>query len=264
MKKLLLFTNVITLSILALVWYTGCNPTSQSLCTTACYPFTDTSAFAGLDKQFAKMLVADYRDNQWSVYGHKLLSQGDTMSDARSCWFSLYKLKRFIHQIENSMCACNAGQDPKPMLGIRFYYGTYPNSTLWPQYGLNGHVPGNHERHHTLMLVPTYFNTSVQMHVDFDPARVAQGTCQPVPLSQVFSTQLKVPVMWVTDDGSGDPSNTSMDNHGSLWPPPDDSRFIAPYNIPTANPPLNTTGIQCTGATFGNVVDGVMVCPQNY
>jgi hypothetical protein len=75
--------------------------------------------------------------------------------DARSCWYSIDTLKKFICLMETYSKQVNISPDS---LGIRFYYAVYPDSLLEnPIYS----------RLHTLFLVSTLKQNNA--NVDFDP-----------------------------------------------------------------------------------------------
>ena len=77
-------------------------------------------------------------------------SEGDKR-DARSSWFSVEELEAFI-------CIAKRQKEDKLFpgkLGIRFYYGRYPESN--PNQSMNGfEFPEHYAGKHCLFLVPTY------------------------------------------------------------------------------------------------------------
>lgn len=77
-------------------------------------------------------------------------------ADARTIWFPLATIKRFICTIEsyNKKLA-----SPKQNLGIRFYYAIYENN-----YAIT-----EKQNHHTLFMVPTFDGGVSDGQVDFDP-----------------------------------------------------------------------------------------------
>src|SRR5207248_1302452 len=80
----------------------------------------------------------------------------DKFQDARSCWFSLDRLKKFICLMEQYSAKARIN---KP-LGIRFYYADYSKDSTRCPYP-------NYIKHHTLHLVPTYVDS--KKIISFDP-----------------------------------------------------------------------------------------------
>ncbi len=133
--------------------------------------------------------------------------------DSRSIWFSLERLKKFIVQIEGSKCV--RGCTEPLNLGIRMYYGRYPDpkelkpgttELLYPN--LTGMDPVVRDKH-TVFLIPT-FDDNTGLHQDFDPRVMdKKDPCLPTPLDGLLSTVIG---MTLTDRGAM--------NHGDLIPPP--------------------------------------------
>jgi len=127
--------------------------------------------------------------------------------DARSAWFSLETLKKFIHTIESQTCNNKPASCPVPRLGVRIYYAEYPTTKAgidsFQQYGAA--IDYTYAGLHTLLMIPT-FDLDSNVHVDFDPSKIS--TC---PLTSVF-------------DSAGIVGSTitalSAQNHGGLAPPP--------------------------------------------
>src|ERR1035437_4347127 len=189
--------------------------------------------FIGIDANIAMKLVGNYAQNHLNVINGNAnltsIRQTGTISDSRAVWFSLDTLNSFISTIQNmaaSKCSVINGS-----LGIRIYFGEYPaaDSALWGTPALPVGPPQLLERYagmHTLVMVPTYNNGSVNM--DFDPNFVNPGGT-PMPMSAVCL----IP-------GGINTTPLTMQNHGSLSPPP--FELAGQYGA-------------ATGAAFLDVVD---------
>ena len=159
MKKILIITNIVTASLLLLAFIRPASVFKTESGNTG--PASPTSL--GVNMNVARDIVANYRTRMWngSVVENK------NYKDARSVWFSLAKLKRFIADLElkakgipgtKSYCDLNDFD-----LGVRIYFCKYPIKTAWdsPLYGtyFNDHwLPKGYSGLHTVMLVPTLYN----------------------------------------------------------------------------------------------------------
>jgi len=224
-----------------IMWYSGCSSHTPP-CTTSCYPADQEGGFEPLKGEYVKALIGNYRDNQWDSYRNQM---PDSM-DARSVWFSLATIKRFVHMIEDS--ACSSCWNPKPTLGLRIYYGTYHDADSWNPDEMHNLDP-TYAGHHTVAMVATYFDEGRQLNVDFDPGHI-QGApaCQPMSMQQIFAVNPK-PLLRVLTPGVDEEVVVGMQNNGSLWPPLRDNRFD--LGAP----------IICQGAELAAVVDQV-TCQQ--
>lgn len=232
--RILLLTNIITaIALLAvgILYYrcqqsamakvvpgavTPCPPDTSIHCANTCYPFYP-GAFSGVNGELARELVENYRIHQWASY-----SQAAGFEDARAVWFSVERIKQFIYQIEQTTCAHKC--DTNAVLGIRIYFGAYPDLATW-DHDHNGlvtsatgvtpltyAVDASYEKHHTLMMVPTYYDPVQHQDVDFDPLHWGNDKCTPDRVDTVMTTMgFLVP--------------TYFPNHGGDWPPSYDGRF---------------------------------------
>ena len=131
---------------------------------------------------------------------------GATKEDSRAIWFSLDSLKKFIWEIESSVCKneCNTPTN----LGIRLYYARYPDN-LQNNAQLQNLSPG-YANLHTVFMIPTYERGGINM--DFNPHNY-KGNCvyDTIPKSdnQFLSTMAFMPI----------PNSTTAKNHGDLCPP---------------------------------------------
>ena len=130
--------------------------------------------------------------------------------DAKSIWFDLKRLKSFIGYIEASLCADSCLSTDH--YGIRIYYAKYPDTTEMKNYRDLDDVPREYANHHTVFMVPTYWDEQRKTNIDFDPMQRVNN-CQLAPIDtttkEIFGPYFKT-------EGSG----SQQQNHGSLMPPP--------------------------------------------
>lgn len=188
--------------------------------------------FKGIPVKLAYKMVELYKTDHWDGY---TIKENPDAKDARSVWFSLDTLKKFIWYIENEVCQKKC-VDPST-LGLRFYYGEYPGKDEWAD--LDGEKSPEDMIHkaeyqglHTVLILPTYYSKSSGFNVDFDPRKITSidGKCMPMPLQDVFNEldggsdsldqnqnarTLNKSAVILSPDVS-----TTIRNKGSLIPPP--------------------------------------------
>ena len=232
MKRTLIFTNLVSLCLLVIVYYSNCTPPAPTPPPPSgdCYANDyQNLSFNALRFAYVKSLINGYKTQQWTTIN----SSGITgvPQDARSVWFSLPVLKKFIHEIESQTMAHCGGCEKQ--LGIRIYYGAYPDSTIMAETGDMASIPSKYSKLHTVVMVPTYQNEDTSFlntpseNVDFDPYHMTG--CTPLPIDSLASGTM----MALTPD-------LGMMNHGGLIPPPDN--------------------VTCTGARVMHFLDG-LICP---
>ncbi len=114
---------------------------------------TNTAANMSMNTSYAKGLVKNYADNQWTII-NQVFGPDYDIKDSRSVWLSLDTLKAFIDQIQQS------NPTSKTTSGIRIYFGAY--SAAQPN-------PDNDYDHlHTLLLMPTYLDGITGLNTDYD------------------------------------------------------------------------------------------------
>lgn len=108
-----------------------------------------------------------YKQLQWTASNAKLKASvpvNDQFQDARSCWYSLSRLKSLICLTERNASKYNLTGE----LGIRFYYATYPDTAqqevLLPGITKQVNIPVGW--HHTLFMVPTHYNEQLKLDED--------------------------------------------------------------------------------------------------
>ncbi len=173
MKNVLIATNIVFIGIIAWLLYGKPNkinnltaddkPIKGSVCIN-CDDETKGQTF-----EHFKDVVYNYRIKHWDVINTNVdfieptagTSYNDLVpkynkTDARSIWFPLETIKKFICSIEKYNGKLST---PNKELGIRFYYAVY---------GKDYEVIAKRNRH-TLFMVPTYQANAGQPQVDFDP-----------------------------------------------------------------------------------------------
>jgi len=188
---------------------------------TNCYPaVADGAQFDGLNAMLVYYLAKNYKDQQLTAINNNL---NVGQSDARSVWFDLETLKRFIHEIETQTCG-KCDNNSSQRLGVRIYYGAYPTDTttwtdsLWAT-ALAG-VPASYAGKHTVMMVPTYHNEANNTEVDFDPRYVTSG-CNFTNIESFYNNMKENPPVNITLTVLSGMATTAQ-NHGQLIPPPYD------------------------------------------
>ncbi len=144
-----------------------------------------------------------------SPYPNTGITVASDFEDARSCWFPIDSIKKFICLMERY--SATLGFSPAN-LGIRFYYGVY-----WSQY----EKETSFSNRHTLYLTATLRKNGTADNVDFDPKMSADSGVV-VPLSALIRDQYKNTTIFSIDAGSSAAYLTSRAvtmNQGDLCPP---------------------------------------------
>lgn len=211
MKKILIASNVVLLSI---IFFQACKPTvkeDDSNNTTClkkiCKDYTDVPWRGSINAYFAQKIADNYkRDAAKKFIWYNGNNSGQ--EDARSIWFSLETLKKFIWQIEASNCnkGCNDS------LGVRIYYARYPEAKdpIWKTFNLQ--PAGKYANHHTVFMVPTFWEQKSNLHYDFDPSlKVCHS-----PFDTAISAK---PTLLLFGFAGGATEPGDAQNHGNLIPP---------------------------------------------
>lgn len=143
-------------------------PGEPSFCSD-CDDYNPGERYGMISFATAKMLA----DNYGAGDGKKYIYEGATNTgqlDARNIWFDLEILKNFIAFVEKN--TCQAKCDTSQHLGVRIYYGKYPDSTKLDQYPDLVDVPAEYGNHHTVFMMPTYYDAVKNKHYDFDPMKI--------------------------------------------------------------------------------------------
>lgn len=148
-----------------------------------------------LNVPFVKALIENYAANHWSLINDSCTSLQDNASypdvqDARSVWFSLADIKKFICDFEKVA--------DESQLGVRIYYGEY-SADMVNSFNVDPQCVGLH----TVLMVPTLLGADGYNH-DFDPVTKSSdfsqsttvyamnhGTMAPPPFTSSTNTQVK-------------------------------------------------------------------------
>ncbi|HEY0612187.1 MAG TPA: hypothetical protein VGD35_21080 [Chitinophaga sp.] len=183
----------------------------------------------------AVAMISEYNTNQYQGIKNNMVaklrpSKGDAAAnqfqDARFVTFPMDTIKKFIWKVEQLLALRehkdSSGRLIKPCdLGIKFYYAAYPGLMSEPD------ITHTKKGRHTLVLVPTYWESKLKTYVEFFPGYV-NSAGRPFPFSFLASaafqnqTQYKalakrVPQMLWTVSSDIDAGK----NEGNLCPPPD-------------------------------------------
>lgn len=193
MKKLLIITNVIWVSIFCFI---ACDPEEEKPTTDSCntirsnYNGVQTS---GRISPIEANIMADeyYKYNYQAPNGRLSLYTGikDKDLDARSVWFSLETLKQFLWEIESKSATCKGCETLN--LGVRIYYGVYPE----PSDPNDTTFQAKEKKKHSVFMVPTYAKrdaNKVLRDYDFNPNQLTAkidekdygSKCQPITLME--------------------------------------------------------------------------------
>lgn len=190
------------------------SPAGNYCADSACFGYTPSFLTGKIDFATAKKMAELYAGDR----GKFFIMNGDQYTseqDARSIWFDLRKLKQFIGFIESALC--KAGCTDNKYLGIRFYYAKYPGKNEMAQFPSLYGLPEVYANHHTLFMIPTYWDPLRKENVDFDPAGTKEG-CGLGPIDPIKGHAY----IAVGEAESG----IDGENHGGLRPPPETNATI--------------------------------------
>lgn len=217
-------------TVLCMVAFCGCDFFRKEPVSAECDHCKDYSGdeFEGVPAGLVYTMIKQYKLNHWN--NQRVLGNNQP-TDARSVWFNLDTLKKFIYKIEQAACSSNCIN--RADLGIRFYYAEYPDIVTWNQYDNDPATLAHRMEYqglHTLVMTPTYYNTNSQMNVDFDPRFTEynkEKQCVPMSMRNVLNE------LGADIDSAGkviggventlmlSPNvRTTAKNKGSLIPPP--------------------------------------------
>ncbi len=233
MRKVLITSNVLLMGI---IFFMSCNKsdvssgndsesTSKNVVTgkTTARSCPDCFNYTGVNFQGVNAATAAMMSHNYKTLNQPLLEIAEGVDDANSIWFSLQSLKTFIWQIEEA--ACKNGCPNAMKLGLRVYYGRYPENMG----GNLSELDPNFAQHHTLFLVPTFQDElNPQVHWDFDPWHWGRPGCKPITMKEWFSTSDKPfdennsLIFSIGEDQYFMNTNGTLSsamNHGDLIPP---------------------------------------------
>ena len=150
------------------------NHASKADCPT-CYDYSQTY-LEGINTSTAITMSYNYK-----TIDQQLLNTTLPGDDANSVWFSLESLKNFVWKIEKAVCEQNCPDALK--LGIRIYYGRYPQTMT----GEFAALDPLFAEHHTVFMVPTFQDAgNSTIHWDFDPWHWGKN-CKPTSMVEWFA-----------------------------------------------------------------------------
>lgn len=223
MKQISIALNVVLSSLLV---FFACNTNKQSSSSTDPVTTVETQDSAKLcyncaGDHFALDIthfysdLRRYRQTHYALYNHYRETQGAPgFQDARSCWFSLDTLQKFLclfrHYTDSTSCIGASHFLSSHDLGLKFYYAVYDSGVTSEGY--------DYGYHHTLVIVPAYKNDRNEL-IDFD----ARTSCQSgniVPLNKLSASSQFFGL-------GGSQVTATAGNQGQLCPPK------CPTNDPT-------------------------------
>jgi hypothetical protein len=184
-------------------------------------------------------MISEYGKHQYKGIHENMVNslrptkgpQADLFADSRYITFPLDTIKKFICKIESMLgreAHLNSVNQPIKAcdLGIKFYYAAYS--------GLAGEADIEHttKGRHTLIMVPTYWDTALKNYVEFFPGFLWADK-HPMTIEQVLDVytpqkrlQLlallkRMPVGMGPEVVSLDSDRDAGKNQGNLCPPPD-------------------------------------------
>lgn len=198
MKQFLIAGNIVLLGI---IFFQACNNANlRTGCKEKVWKdYTNAEWHGAIDSATASELANNYFESE----GKKFIWNGVVNTgilDTRRIWYSLDSIKKFLWEIEYNSCENNC----RDTLGVHIYFAKYPDSIACARMNIN---PG-YANHHTIFMVPTYWDPLLQRHIDFDPS----DSCR-----RRISNKNRIFLF-----GAGNTIGDSREqNHGNLAPPPD-------------------------------------------
>ncbi len=187
MKKALIVTNVLTLVLLYMSSFTATKKetpviTNGPNCDDIVMNYQN-SPISGIALSTAQTMATNYqgRFSNTCITPYFKLNH----KNSKSVWFSLERLKSFIWEIESRMCNKNCKSDKPDSLGVRIYFGAYPNFNALSAAARKDYnvLPGSYIKYNSVFFVPTYYDSKNNINIDFDPRNMGANECKPTPLS---------------------------------------------------------------------------------
>ncbi|AUC74307.1 hypothetical protein [Olleya sp. Bg11-27] len=210
-------TILLAITIIAFAIYVYKNPPSRvsipqnttvtpntTVSTNICMDYSDETINT-LEIDLIRNMVDGYKNNQLAH-----INAAEKFSDARSIWFDLETLKKFIYHIEYETLKIDNSISSKN-LGLRIYYSRYPEES-WSEYNDLNAVPTAYAKHHTLIAMPTHRRENTSTNLDFNPLDT-DTFGEGIPLNYTGPTAS----LALTQDRQS--QITGAQNHGGLYPP---------------------------------------------
>lgn len=203
MKKVLIFTNVLLLGVIAYLLFFDSKKTSSELVRQSSIASKDLKGIITADA--AELISHHYAaDSMKSTMKIKRDGKEETVNDTKYISYHLDEITAFLDEIKNT--SERLGCDKK--LGVRMYFAKYPDAETMSKTPSLQDVPKDYANKLTFFLVPTIFINGE--YRDFNPK--AWTSCDNPPLYVKKGTQKNV-------NGDRDDDDWIY-NHGDLVPPP--------------------------------------------
>jgi hypothetical protein len=161
-------------------------------CSNVCMDYSNNPDYTILDGATVYNMAYDYKK-----------SPNHNPMDATSVWFDLNDLKKFIWNIQSSICKQNCNPDSLK-LGIRIYYARYPQTGPTAPEPFKD-LPVEYTGKHTVFMIPTY--------------QIRDSINQDFYMNKPFADCIPLAI---PPDGKIDPIGLLIPlgkNHGTLCPP---------------------------------------------
>jgi len=138
---------------------------------TTTQPNSDTSVVKtqkhNLSAEDVKLMVNLYKKERQEIINNDenlKRKYGDDFLDTRSIWFSIDELKQFIREAE---AETKKSKSTIKLEGLRLYFTVYPEVKEGESEYFKS-VPKKYRNHHSLVFVPTYYNVTKKIKIDYD------------------------------------------------------------------------------------------------
>jgi hypothetical protein len=184
----------------------------------------DDEDMSTLDADLVHTMTKEYINSQWEYINSNsnfISKHSSITEDARSIWFDLKTLKKYLYHIENESRKVDS-TIKEDKLGIRIYYGVYPNKEEIKKFPdifdtSKDRDFTDYSGLHTLVMIPTI---SIEDKIlDFNPLD-----------DETYKIGLYKVEKYMYNNGTPIPNNNTMglfgtsrdiagQNHGTLYPP---------------------------------------------
>jgi hypothetical protein len=213
MKKSTLTVCILLASI---VFFSCKDDRPKHECPPGCKDYSNVQMKGIIDATVAYDIANAYKGDK-----NKSTIEGTGQDDATSIWFSLETLKQYIWKIETELDKKKMNADSLG-LGIRIYYGKYPDEETMRKLGFKP----EYALHHTTFLVATY--KGKKNHIDFDPWHMGTDRNRITPLKEILDLQRRNTAAKVAAGAGGQTEGAGVLNQGDLKPPPIEDGYSFP------------------------------------
>jgi hypothetical protein len=219
MKKFLIVTNILTLTV---IYFNSCGVTTTTSNNSVMHNNSKSIAanyyntpFNGIDVNLANTMVDNFKNSMGA----------NGQNGARSVWFNLDTLKKFIWHIEQKSKSNGFTALQLRKIGLRVYYGIYPTQNTWSTtYRSMQGVNTTFANLHTVFMIPTYFNGTYNK--EFDPTKFVTSIANQAPIPLSYEKILNDPISNPTISAFGAINpDVDLQNHGDLIPPMNNNMY---------------------------------------